>query len=238
MYDCQVHMYIGAKMGIGNRLKDFRISQNLSQAQLAKILKISAKAYWNYENGERDIPSDILTNLVRLYRINLNWIFGESENMFFDKDNIYDIGTKIQNESFYNIPVRGEVSASCGYGIEVIEETQTATFAMSSKFIRDIGINPKYSELIFARGDSMEPTIFGGDSLLIDLSRKSIYEGSIFCIRLNGQIYSKRLQQLSNSVLNIISDNPKYENRKIDLKDESIDFEIIGEVCWWGRVAK
>lgn len=214
-------------MRIENRLKDFRMSQNLSQAQLAKILKISTKAYWNYENGERDIPSDILTGLVRLYGINLNWIFGESENMFIDKDNI-----------FYNIPVRGEVSASCGYGINIIDETQTATFAISSKFIRDIGINPKYTELIFARGDSMEPTIFGGDSLLVDLSRKSIYEGSIFCIRLNGQLYSKRLQQLSNSVINIISDNPEYENRKIDLNDESIDFEIIGEVCWWGRVAK
>lgn len=225
-------------MGIGEKLKEFRNFQKLSQNDFAKILNISAKAYWNYENNERDLPSDILTNLVRTYGINLNWIFGESENMLFDKDNIYKIGTKITNNNFFQIPVRGEVSASCGYGIEVIEETQTATFAMSSKFIKDIGINPKYSEIIFARGDSMEPTIQGGDSLLIDLSRKEIYEGAIFCVRLNGQLYSKRLQQLSRSIINIISDNPKYENRKIDLKDESIDFEIIGEVRWWGRIAR
>ena len=224
-------------MGIGDRLKEFRLSQNLSQNQFAEILNISPKAYWNYENNERDIPSDILTNIVQLYGINLNWLFGESTEMLFNKDNIYSIGSKIKENCLY-IPVRGEVSASCGYGIEVVEETQTATFAMSSKFIKDIGINPKYSEIIFARGDSMEPTIKGGDSLLVDLSRKAIYEGAIFCVRLNGQIYSKRLQQLSKSTINIISDNPKYENRKIDLKDESVDFEIIGEVRWWGRLAR
>lgn len=224
-------------MGIGVRLKEFRISQNLSQNQFAEMLKISPKAYWNYENNERDIPSDILTNIVRLYGINLNWLFGESNDMLFNKDNIYEIGSKIK-EYCYNIPVRGEISASCGYGVEIVDETQTATFSMSSRFIKDIGINPKFSEIIFARGDSMEPTIKGGDSLLVDLSRKEVYEGAIFCIRLNGQLYSKRLQQLSKSTINVISDNPKYENRKIDLKDESIDFEIIGEVRWWGRLAR
>lgn len=225
-------------MGIGAKLKEFRTSQKLSQNDFAKILNISPKAYWNYENDERDIPSVILTNIVRMYGINLNWLFGESENMTFNEKNIYNIGTNIREDSFYNIPVRGEISASCGYGVEIIDESQTATFAMSSKFIKDVGINPKCSEIIFARGDSMEPTIKGGDSLLVDLSRREIYEGSIFCVRLNGQLYSKRLQQMSKSVINIISDNPKYENRKIDLSDMSIDFEIIGEVRWWGRIAR
>lgn len=225
-------------MGIGAKLKEFRTSQKLSQNDFAKILNISPKAYWNYENDERDIPSVILTNIVRMYGINLNWLFGESENMTFNEKNIYNIGTNIREDSFYNIPVRGEISASCGYGVEIIDESQTATFAMSSKFIKDVGINPKHSEIIFARGDSMEPTIKGGDSLLVDLSRREIYEGAIFCVRLNGQLYSKRLQQMSKSVINIISDNPKYENRKIDISDMSIDFEIIGEVRWWGRIAR
>ena len=143
---------------------------------------------------------------------------------------------KSSEKDFIDIPVRGNVSASLGYGIEIYDEEKTASYSISKKLARDLSINVNTSEMILAKGDSMYPTIQNGDTLLIDLSRIELYDGAIYCIRLDGQLYAKRLQRLDLNTILVISDNEKYETRKINLKDESIDFQIIGEIRWFGRI--
>lgn len=138
-----------------------------------------------------------------------------------------------------NIAVRGDVSASMGYGVTVYDETKTGTYQISKKLANDLGIFPEKTEMIFASGDSMLPTIEGGDSLLIDLNRKEIYDGRIYCVRIDGQLYAKRLQKIPPSKVIVISDNQKYQSFEIDFsKQIEFDFEVIGEVRWWGRVAR
>jgi phage repressor protein C with HTH and peptisase S24 domain len=140
---------------------------------------------------------------------------------------------------FIDIPVRGEVEASMGYGVTVLNEAQTATYSISRKLAKDLNISINASEIIFARGNSMLPTIEGGDSLLIDLSKKDIYDGKIYCIRYDGQLYAKRLQKISTDKIKIISDNKDYDPVIIDFSsDYNYDFEVIGEVRWAGRIFK
>lgn len=143
------------------------------------------------------------------------------------------------DEDCISIPVRGEVSASMGYGVTVYNESQTATYSISKQLARDLGGNTCHLEMIFAQGDSMMPTIEGGDSLLVDYSRKEIYDGKIYCVRIENQLYAKRLQKIPPNTVVIVSDNAKYRSFEIDLsKCSDYDFEVIGEIRWWGRVAK
>lgn len=145
---------------------------------------------------------------------------------------------KLEN-GFIDIPVRGEVEASMGYGVTVLNEAQTATYSISRKLAKDLNISINASEIIFARGNSMLPTIEGGDSLLIDLSKKDIYDGKIYCIRYDGQLYAKRLQKIATDKIKIISDNKDYDPVIIDFSsDYNYDFEVIGEVRWAGRIFK
>ena len=139
-----------------------------------------------------------------------------------------------------DIPVRGNVTASMGYGLTVYDETQTGTYAISNRLAKDLGINLNKSEIIFAKGDSMQPTIEGGDSLLVDLTKREVHDGSIYCVRIDGELYAKRLQKIPPQKIKIISDNKeKYDAFYIDLsKNIDFDFEIIGEIRWWGRVAR
>lgn len=138
-----------------------------------------------------------------------------------------------------NIPVLGEVSASMGFGVTVYNEVQTAVYPISRKLALDLGLNVHDSEIIFAQGDSMMPTIDGGDSLLVDHARKEIYDGKIYCVRIDGQLYAKRLQKIPPDRVLIVSDNPKYRSFEIDLKEnKDFDFEVIGEIRWWGRVSR
>jgi len=136
------------------------------------------------------------------------------------------------------VPVLGEVYASMGNGVTVYNENQTGTYSISNQLAKELGVNLKYATMIFASGDSMMPTIYGGDSLLVDTSKTEIYDGRIYCVRINGQLYAKRLQLIPPDKIKVVSDNQeKYDPFYVE-KDSTFDFEVIGEIRWWGRVAK
>lgn len=189
------------------------------------------------------IPS--VTELAKIIGITQNALSSrKSSNGYFSEKEQNLILTfykknKSLDEDCLSIPVRGDVSASMGYGVTIYDEKQTGTYQISSKLANDLGINPQKTEMIFASGDSMLPTIEGGDSLLVDLNRKEVYDGRIYCVRIDGQLYAKRLQKIPPTKIIVISDNQKYQSFEIDFsKQIDFDFEIIGEVRWWGRVAR
>lgn len=216
---------------IFNRLKIIRETKHLNQVDMAYKLDISVNGYINYEKGKRTIPSDLLQKITQMWGVNGNWLLTGQGTIFSDKN--IDC-----NSTTYDIPIRGKVEASMGYGVNVYDESITSTYSISKKFADDLGINPNMSEIIFARGDSMETTIYGGDSVLIDLSKRNISDGVIYCIKLDGQPLIKRLQRLSHNTVGIVSDNPKYKMREVSLDNNIDGFDIIGQVLWWGRIAK
>ena len=127
-----------------------------------------------------------------------------------------------------------------GYGITIYDENQTGVYSISSKLLKDLGANTSTTEMIFAQGDSMEPTIHGGDRLIVDLSKKDIHDGKIYCIRFEGELYAKRLQKLPSKKIKVVSDNKeKYDSFYVDFSNGiDFDFEVIGEILYWGRVAR
>lgn len=189
------------------------------------------------------IPS--VTELAKIIGITQNALSSrKSSNGYFSEKEQNLILTfykknKSLDDDCLSIPVRGDVTASMGYGVTIYDEKQTGIYQISSKLANDLGINPQKTEMIFASGDSMLPTIEGGDSLLVDLNRKEVYDGRIYCVRIEGQLYAKRLQKIPPTKIIVISDNQKYQSFEIDFsKQIDFDFEIIGEVRWWGRVAR
>ena len=219
-------------MTIGQRLKEIKKELNLTVTELAEKLEIPARTIGGYERDEAPPNQKFLNALVQKLHINVNWFLTGIGSKFINSIESTD-------EDCLAIPVRGEVTASLGYGVTVYNESQTATYSISKKLARDLNVNPQKTEMIFAQGDSMLPTIEGGDSLLVDLSKKEVYDGKIYCVRIDGQLYAKRLQKIPPNIIRIVSDNEKYRSFEINLaKELDFDFGIIGEVCWWGRVAR
>ena len=58
------------------RIRDLREDHDLTQKQLAEYLKCSQQVYSNYELGQRDIPTEILINLSKLYNVSTDYILG------------------------------------------------------------------------------------------------------------------------------------------------------------------
>lgn len=60
----------------GNRLRDLREDNDLTQLQCAKIAYISKNSYIRYENGERIPPLDVIITFARYYDVSVDYIAG------------------------------------------------------------------------------------------------------------------------------------------------------------------
>lgn len=58
------------------RLKDLREDHDLSQQQVAEYLNMKQPQYSRYERGYRDIPTDVLIKLAKLYQTSTDYILG------------------------------------------------------------------------------------------------------------------------------------------------------------------
>lgn len=60
-------------------IRELREDNDLTQKQVAAVLRCSQQVYSNYELGQRDIPTDVLIKLSRLYEVSVDYILGISD---------------------------------------------------------------------------------------------------------------------------------------------------------------
>ncbi len=123
---------------------------------------------------------------------------------------------------FIQIPVY-DVIASAGNGL-VNDEQILENVGVDKSFLKGYFGLTSFIDLsiITAKGDSMTPTIPENSQLLIQ--RLLPQEGQICVVRIDDELFVKRLQKLPKYKL--LSDNKRYED--IDL--EGRDYEIVGVV--------
>lgn len=63
-------------MAYYKRLRDLREDHDMTQRQLAAILGLTQPQYFRYEQGYRDLPTDILIRLANLYNTSTDYILG------------------------------------------------------------------------------------------------------------------------------------------------------------------
>lgn len=56
------------------RLKDIREDRELTQAQIANILKMKQQQYARYENGTNEIPFEHIITLAKFYNVSIDYI--------------------------------------------------------------------------------------------------------------------------------------------------------------------
>ena len=58
------------------RLRDLREDRDLTQKQVAELLKMSQTGYSKYETGENDVPTRVLLALAELYHTSTDYLLG------------------------------------------------------------------------------------------------------------------------------------------------------------------
>ncbi len=63
------------------RLRDLREDKDFTQTTLAQYLKCSQECYSLYENGKRDLPTDVLIKLASFYNTSVDYILGLTDEI-------------------------------------------------------------------------------------------------------------------------------------------------------------
>ena len=64
-------------------LRDMREDHDLTQQKLAEYLGMPQPQYFRYEQGLRDIPTDILIRLAKLYNTTTDYLLGLTDDRPF-----------------------------------------------------------------------------------------------------------------------------------------------------------
>lgn len=132
---------------------------------------------------------------------------------------------------------RSEFALIPGYRIQVSagngslngdDERPVRHLAFRRKWLKYKGFSEKDLTVVWAKGDSMQPTINDNDTLIVHLGRKEPKDGYIYVFRNGDELFVKRYQSILGA-WRLISDNALYS--PIDIpKEEQHQFEVIGQV--------
>ena len=62
------------------RIREMREDQHLTQADMARILRVSQVAYSYYEIGKRDIPTDTLIEIADYFNCSIDYMLGRTNH--------------------------------------------------------------------------------------------------------------------------------------------------------------
>ena len=68
-------------MGYYKRIRELREDHDFTQRELAKMLDMPQPQYYRYEQGFRDIPTDILIKLADIYNTSTDYILERTDNI-------------------------------------------------------------------------------------------------------------------------------------------------------------
>ena len=191
-----------------------------SQTELASVLSINRSAITQARKKD-SIPDKWILQLYRSFGLNPDWIETKNKKKFHQHPEFSD-------DAFSNIPkVKARLSA--GGGSFEVGSNIEGYYAFRKDWLRTKGaISQMVLMDIF--GNSMEPEMKDGDTILIDESQKDILAGAIYAVGVDDTIMVKRLEKHPNKLV-LLSDNKDYS--PIYLQGGEIDsVRIIGKVIW------
>ena len=122
------------------------------------------------------------------------------------------------------------VQLAAGHGAATPEvETATGFLAFRREWMQCYGLQPGQVSAVDITGDSMEPMLSDGDTVLVDHRRNEAKQGKVFAVRVEDDLLVKRLQRQPDGGWLLTSDNESYE--PVSMVHHAA---LIGEVVWRG----
>ncbi len=198
------------------RLLELAGEQGVSLAQLSALIGRNASYLQQFvrKGSPRKLEEGDRATLARF--------FGVGEG---------DLGA-VEEKSFVgdwvDVP-RLALGASAGPGALGHDEQAIGAFRFARSWLRGQGLDPRRLSAIAVDGDSMEPTLRGGDEILVDTAPRPLRDG-VHVVRVDGALLVKRLETGRPGSIVLKSDNPAYDPIALG----PADVTVVGRVVWKG----
>ena len=234
---------------LGTRLRKARKLRKMSQTQLAKLIRTSPNQISMIETGQSGTSIRTMVAAASALNVSLDFLAGLVEVPTSTRDLLYDLReqraelldmqggrTGLLKIPMFDSNVRIEVldiQTGAGAGSVVYGEAVKSMIEFPGRWLRDHGLQASECRVIGVTGESMEPTIADGCSILIQLTSKTRRNGQIYVIRMGDEVFVKRAMRDTKAGWLLVSDNP--DKQEFPTKPWPEDATIIGEVKWYGQ---
>ena len=195
-----------------------------SQTELASVLKVNRSAITQAKRTD-SVPANWVLQLSKAFGLNPEWVEnGKGEKFIRD----------YEKTQFEQVPkVKARLSAGGG-SFEITHEIQ-GFYSFRKDWLRKRGV-PNQMALMDIFGNSMDPELKDGDTVLVDQSQKAILAGAVYAVGIEDTVMVKRVEKHPNKLV-LLSNNEAYS--PIFLQGHELDtIRIIGKVIWSCREFK
>ncbi|RJF94844.1 XRE family transcriptional regulator [Oleomonas cavernae] len=214
-------------MTVGARLKQFRESKGLSQEEFADAIGTTQRSLSRYEADETELKVSAVQRLAEI-GCDTAWLVTGATPLSHPSE-VSAVGLLLIEIPHY------AVAFSAGNGRSAAPEDEAFhSLTVPEEWARRVTRrNPKHLIMALAEGNSMEPTIGDGATLLIDKTDQALSNGRIYALVVDDTLFVKRVRRTLKGEIFLTSDNKSFPEEQLD-NDETRDIRIIGQVVWSG----
>jgi phage repressor protein C with HTH and peptisase S24 domain len=200
-------------MNIGQKIKTLRESKNLTLQDVGDLWGISRSSVAGWEAGSSKPGIDKLPALARLLGVSVDELLSSQDVMPGARTVVV---ADAENEDFYQIP-RVTLKLQAGItGFQTEPDRRSrARSSVPKDWVDRAGYNPEQLLAILVKGDSMQPTLHDGDTVIINLADTKLVDNAVYAVNYEGEAVVKRLARDAGDWW-LMSDNPdqrKYHRR-------------------------
>ena len=198
-------------MTVGDRIRQVRQEQDVTQQELADYIGVSKQAVYKYENNiVTNIPTDKVDAIAKRLKVSPAYLMGWEEQPEPKKPTIPPGFEPMPKMDW--VPLGGRIA--CGAPITA-EENVEQMVCVPSRWHSTFTLTCK--------GDSMEPRIHDGDLVAIR-SQPEVEQGEIAAVRIGDEATLKHVY-LHENFIELRPENPAFES--INLTKEEMNTVVI-----------
>lgn len=212
---------------------DFAVQKMGGITKASSLIGTSLPTITRWKEGISDPKMSNVIAFAKAADISLDWLMtgkGSPEGA----DN-YTHQPAANDSDYKDVPIY-DLAASAGTGRLVADEHITNYLKFPNWWFVQRNLNHADIAALYTKGDSMEPTIPDNALLLIDQSKTYLSDGKVYVVRVDDELYVKRIKRILGGGLELISDNVHYATKALDkelLHTENF-FQVIGQVVHIG----
>ncbi len=237
---------------LGERLAESRKRAGLSQFEFAVNLDCDRTLISHVEAKRIGLSAEKWTRAATVLNVSIDYLAGLTDDptpaaellseslpqrvigqrTFDHRDALAD---RVIRTEPYAVPdgrpiAVSEFVGSAGGGAQDIDETEIGFVYFRGDWLEEHGLDPRRCIVIGIVGESMEPTLPEGCSILVDRNRRRRLAGHIFVVRTSDGVVVKRAAKDDRGRWQLRSDHPGFKPMRWER-----DAVTIGEVKWMAK---
>lgn len=226
-------------IGLGERIKAAADQVGGLDHLAPQLTDISRRTLSDWANDKTEPRASSLVEIADITGVSLLWLLNGGTATFPPRvagGNVRIMTSPATRDqpSMIRLPVYGDVQAAAGRSSIPASEIAEGVMSFDRRFLRDQGAAPEHCSVIWAKGDSMTPTIPDGSALVVDRSQTTISNGCIMVIGVGDDLLVKRVRRRLDGLIELISDNSAYPPET--LSPASLhQLRVVGRVVYFCR---